>query len=42
MEAVCKALVFKCHCFRAQLDARHHAYVEGHIPPGAFMPERSG
>ena len=22
-----------------QLDALYHAYVEGHIPPGAFVPE---
>jgi len=21
-----------------QLDALYHAYVEGHIPPGAFVP----
>jgi pyrroloquinoline-quinone synthase len=22
-----------------QLDALYHAYVEGHIPPGAFVPK---
>jgi pyrroloquinoline-quinone synthase len=22
-----------------QLDALYHAYVEGHIPPGAFVPQ---
>jgi len=22
-----------------QLDALYHAYVEGHTPPGAFVPE---
>jgi pyrroloquinoline-quinone synthase len=22
-----------------QLDALQHAYVEGHVPPGAFRPE---
>jgi pyrroloquinoline-quinone synthase len=24
-----------------QLDALYHAYVEGHIPPGAFVPKAS-
>jgi len=24
-----------------QLDALYHAYVEGHIPPGAFVPKDS-
>jgi pyrroloquinoline-quinone synthase len=24
-----------------QLDALYHAYVEGHIPPGAFVPAAS-
>jgi pyrroloquinoline-quinone synthase len=23
----------------AQLDALHHAYVDGAIPPGAFRPD---
>lgn len=38
-EAVCNALIFKCEVLWTQLDALHHAYVEGHIPPGAFVPE---
>lgn len=38
-EAVCNALIFKCNVLWVQLDALHHAYVEGHIPPGAFVPE---
>jgi len=24
-----------------QLDALYHAYVDGHIPPGAFVPKAS-
>jgi pyrroloquinoline-quinone synthase len=24
-----------------QLDALYHAYVDGHIPPGAFVPKPS-
>jgi len=24
-----------------QLDALHHAYVDGHVPPGAFVPKTS-
>jgi len=39
-EAVCNALIFKTNVLWAQLDALHHAYVDGHIPPGAFVPER--
>jgi pyrroloquinoline-quinone synthase len=40
-QAVLAALVFKCDVLWAQLDALHHAYVApGHIPPGAFVPER--
>lgn len=37
--AVCDALVFKCEVLWSQLDALEHAYWEGHIPPGAFVPE---
>jgi pyrroloquinoline-quinone synthase len=37
-EAVCNALIFKTNVLWAQLDALHHAYVDGHIPPGAFVP----
>ncbi|WP_041802438.1 pyrroloquinoline-quinone synthase PqqC [Rhodopseudomonas palustris] len=38
-EAVCNALIFKTNVLWAQLDALHHAYVDGQIPPGAFVPE---
>ena len=38
-EAVCNALIFKTNVLWVQLDALHHAYVGGHIPPGAFVPE---
>lgn len=38
-EAVCNALLFKTNVLWVQLDALHHAYVDGHIPPGAFVPE---
>jgi len=36
---VCNALIFKTNVLWVQLDALYHAYVEGHIPPGAFVPE---
>jgi pyrroloquinoline-quinone synthase len=36
---VCDALIFKTNVLWAQLDALHHAYVDGHIPPGAFNPQ---
>ncbi len=39
--AVCNALIFKTNVLWAQLDALHHAYVDGKIPPGAFNPEAS-
>ncbi|MBT4710365.1 MAG: pyrroloquinoline-quinone synthase PqqC [Alphaproteobacteria bacterium] len=38
-EAVCDALLFKCEVLWTQLDALYHAYIDGHIPPGAFTPE---
>jgi len=38
-EVVCNALIFKTNVLWVQLDALHHAYVEGHIPPGAFVPK---
>ncbi|WP_028034321.1 pyrroloquinoline-quinone synthase PqqC [Chelativorans sp. J32] len=38
-QAVCEALIFKTNVLWVQLDALHHAYVCGHIPPGAFDPE---
>jgi len=37
-EAVCNALLFKTNVLWVQLDALYHAYVDGHIPPGAFVP----
>ena len=36
---VCDALTFKTDVLWAQLDALYHAYVNGNIPPGAFVPE---
>lgn len=36
---VADALVFKTNVLWVQLDALHHAYVCGHVPPGAFVPE---
>jgi pyrroloquinoline-quinone synthase len=33
------ALRFKTDVLWAQLDALHHAYVDGAIPPGAFRPD---
>ena len=38
-EAVCQALIHKTNVLWVQLDALHHAYVGGFIPPGAFRPE---
>ena len=35
---VLAALRFKTDVLWAQLDALHHAYVCGAIPPGAFRP----
>ena len=40
-EAVCNALIFKTNVLWVQLDALYHAYVDGHIPPGAFVPAAS-
>jgi pyrroloquinoline-quinone synthase len=40
-EAVCQALIFKTEVLWVQLDALHHAYVCGHVPPGAFQPEET-
>ncbi len=37
-EACVDAVRFKCNVLWVQLDALHHAYVDGHIPPGAFRP----
>jgi pyrroloquinoline-quinone synthase len=38
-DRVVQALAFKCDVLWAQLDALWHAYVEGHVPPGAWRPE---
>jgi pyrroloquinoline-quinone synthase len=38
-EAVCNALIFKTNVLWVQLDVLYHAYVDGHIPPGAFVPK---
>lgn len=35
---VLEALEFKCAVLWTMLDALDYAYVEGHIPPGAFVP----
>ena len=40
-EAVCNALIFKTNVLWVQLDALHHAYVSGFLPPGVFVPEAS-
>jgi pyrroloquinoline-quinone synthase len=39
--SVCNALIFKTNVLWVQLDALYHAYVEGNIPPGAFVPKAS-
>lgn len=38
---VCNALIFKTNVLWVQLDALQHAYVDGNIPPGAFVPAAS-
>ncbi|HRN89806.1 pyrroloquinoline-quinone synthase PqqC [Hyphomicrobium sp.] len=38
-QACVEAVRFKCNVLWAQLDALHHAYVVGLIPPGAYRPE---
>lgn len=38
-EMVCDALIFKCEVLWTQLDALEHAYWEGHVPPGAYVPK---
>jgi coenzyme PQQ biosynthesis protein C len=38
-QRVLDALKFKCDVLWVQLDALWHAYVEDHIPPGAWRPE---
>ncbi|MBV9567458.1 MAG: pyrroloquinoline-quinone synthase PqqC [Hyphomicrobiales bacterium] len=38
-QSVLDALKFKCDVLWVQLDALWHAYVEGHLPPGAWRPD---
>ncbi len=38
-EAVVNALIFKTQVLWVQLDALYHSYVNGFVPPGAFVPE---
>ena len=38
-EAVCSALKFKTDVLWVMQDALYHAYINGHVPPGAFLPE---
>jgi coenzyme PQQ biosynthesis protein C len=37
-EACVDAVRFKCNVLWSQLDALYIAYVQGMIPPGAFVP----
>jgi coenzyme PQQ biosynthesis protein C len=38
-QAALRALEYKCDILWAMSDALTHAYVAGHIPPGAWTPE---
>lgn len=38
-DACVEAVRFKCNVLWSQLDALHHAYVVGLIPPGAYRPD---
>ena len=38
-DSVCKALKFKTDVLWVMQDALYHSYINGHVPPGAFMPE---
>ena len=40
-EQDCNALIFKTNVLWVQLDALYHAYVNGFVPPGAFVPDAS-
>jgi len=40
-QLVCEALLFKTNVLWAQLDALYSAYVDGHVPPGAFIPTQA-
>lgn len=41
-EACVDAVRFKCNVLWVQLDALHHAYINGNVPPGAWRPEDLG
>ena len=38
-DSVCDALKFKTDVLWVMQDALYHSYINGHVPPGAFMPE---
>ena len=38
-ESVCNALKFKTDVLWVMQDALYHSYINGHVPPGAFLPE---
>ena len=38
-DSVCEALKFKTDVLWVMQDALFHSYINGHVPPGAFMPE---
>ena len=38
-ESVCDALKFKTDVLWVMQDALYHSYINGHVPPGAFLPE---
>ena len=40
-QSVLDALKFKCDVLWVQLDALWHAYVEDHLPPGAWRPDEA-
>ena len=37
--SVCNALKFKTDVLWVMQDALYHSYINGHVPPGAFMPK---
>ena len=38
-DSVCDALKFKTDVLWVMQDALYHSYINGHVPPGAFMPK---
>ena len=36
---MCEALKFKTDVLWVMQDALYHSYINGHIPPGAYIPE---